>query len=66
MSSQIIKLKQRDMTDCGAASLASVGAFYGCKLPLSRIRQLASTDRSGTTVAGILHAAQKLGFIAKC
>ncbi|MEY9499383.1 ABC-type bacteriocin transporter [Bradyrhizobium elkanii] len=65
MSSQIIKLKQRDMTDCGAASLASVGAFYGCKLPLSRIRQLASTDRSGTTVAGILHAAQKLGFIAK-
>ncbi|MGY4198930.1 peptidase domain-containing ABC transporter [Bradyrhizobium sp. USDA 4520] len=65
MSRQFIKLKQRDITDCGAVSLASVGAYYGCKLPLSRIRQYTSTDRSGTTVSGLLHAAQKLGFIAK-
>lgn len=65
MSGQIIKFKQRDITDCGAASLASVGAFYGYKLPLSRIRQYASTDRSGTTVSGLLQAAHQLGFIAK-
>ncbi|MCC8972866.1 peptidase domain-containing ABC transporter [Bradyrhizobium brasilense] len=65
MSSKVIKFKQRDITDCGAASLASVGAFYGCKLPLSRIRQYASTGRSGTTVSGLTQAAQKLGFIAK-
>lgn len=65
MSSHVIKFKQRDITDCGAASLASVGAFYGYKLPLSRIRQYASTDRSGTTVSGLTQAAQKLGFIAK-
>ncbi len=65
MSSKIIKCKQRDITDCGAASLASVAAFYGYKLPLSRIRQYASTDRSGTTVSGLTQAAQKLGFIAK-
>ncbi|WFU79240.1 peptidase domain-containing ABC transporter [Bradyrhizobium sp. CIAT3101] len=65
MSSKVIKFKQRDITDCGAASLASVAAFYGYKLPLSRIRQYASTDRSGTTVSGLTQAAQKLGFIAK-
>lgn len=65
MSSKVTKVKQRDITDCGTASLASVGAFYGCKLPLSRIRQYASTDRSGTTVSGLTQAAQKLGFIAK-
>ncbi|NRP75834.1 Lactococcin-G-processing and transport ATP-binding protein LagD [Ensifer psoraleae] len=65
MSSKVIKFKQRDVTDCGAASLASVAAFYGYKLPLSRIRQCASTDRSGTTVMGLTEAAQKLGFIAK-
>lgn len=65
MSSKITKFKQRDITDCGAASLASVGAFYGYKLPLSRIRQYASTDRSGTTVSSLTQAAQKLGFIAK-
>ncbi|MDI2077416.1 ABC-type bacteriocin transporter [Bradyrhizobium japonicum] len=65
MLGQIIKVKQRDITDCGAASLASVGAFYGYKLPLSRIRQYASTDQSGTTVSGLLLAAHQLGFIAK-
>ncbi|UGY11923.1 peptidase domain-containing ABC transporter (plasmid) [Bradyrhizobium septentrionale] len=65
MSSRIPKFKQRDITDCGVASLASVGAFYGCKLPLSLIRQFASADRSGTSVSGLLQAAQKLGFIAK-
>lgn len=65
MSSKVIKFKQRDVTDCGAASLASVAAFYGYKLPLSRIRQYASTDRSGTSVLGLTEAAQKLGFIAK-
>ncbi|MCO5966352.1 peptidase domain-containing ABC transporter [Sinorhizobium meliloti] len=65
MSSKVIKFKQRDVTDCGAASLASVAAFYGYKLPISRIRQCASTDRSGTTVMGLMEAAQKLGFIAK-
>ncbi|WP_445222705.1 peptidase domain-containing ABC transporter (plasmid) [Bradyrhizobium sp. Pa8] len=65
MSSNVIKYKQRDATDCGAASLASVAAFYGYKLPLSRIRQYASTGRSGTTVSGLMQAAQQLGFIAK-
>ncbi|ARM91486.1 bacteriocin ABC transporter ATP-binding protein (plasmid) [Rhizobium sp. CIAT894] len=65
MSIKAIKFKQRDITDCGAASLASVAAFYGYKLPLARIRQYASTDRSGTSVLGLTEAAQKLGFIAK-
>ncbi|TWA92050.1 peptidase domain-containing ABC transporter [Bradyrhizobium stylosanthis] len=65
MSRNVIKYKQRDATDCGAASLASVAAFYGYKLPLSRIRQYASTGRSGTTVSGLMQAAQQLGFIAK-
>ncbi|AMX98883.1 peptidase domain-containing ABC transporter [Mesorhizobium ciceri] len=65
MSSKAIKFKQRDITDCGAASLASVAAFYGHKLPLSRIRQYASTGRSGTTVLGLMEAARKLGFVAK-
>ncbi|MCV3243617.1 ATP-binding cassette subfamily B protein [Mesorhizobium robiniae] len=65
MSSKVIKFKQRDITDCGAASLASVAAFYGHKQPLSRIRQYASTDRSGTTVLGLTEAARKLGFVAK-
>jgi ATP-binding cassette, subfamily C, bacteriocin exporter len=60
-----IQLKQRDITDCGAACLASIAAFHNLKLPVARIRQLASTDKKGTNVLGIIEAANKLGFDAK-
>lgn len=60
-----IKVKQRDITDCGAACLASVATHYKLDLPVARIRQLAGTDKKGTTVLGIVAAAQKLGFEAK-
>ncbi|MFC3562146.1 peptidase domain-containing ABC transporter [Pedobacter jamesrossensis] len=60
-----ILIKQRDITDCGAACLASVSAFYNLKMPVARIRQLASTDTKGTNVLGLIEAANKLGFEAK-
>lgn len=60
-----IKIKQRDITDCGAACLASVAAHYELQLPVARIRQLASTDKKGTNVLGMIEAADKLGFQAK-
>ena len=60
-----IKIKQRDITDCGAACLASIAAFHNLKLPVARIRQLASTDKKGTNVLGLIEAANKMGFDAK-
>ncbi|MEJ7587652.1 MAG: peptidase domain-containing ABC transporter [Ferruginibacter sp.] len=60
-----VKVKQRDITDCGAACLASVSAFYKLKMPVSRIRQLAGTDKQGTNVLGLIEAAALLGFEAK-
>ncbi|MDR1055656.1 MAG: peptidase domain-containing ABC transporter [Prevotellaceae bacterium] len=60
-----ITYKQHDITDCGAACLASAAAYYGLQVPIARIRQMASTDKRGTNVAGLLEAAQKLGFTAK-
>jgi ABC-type bacteriocin transporter len=62
---QKIKIKQRDITDCGAACLASIASFHNLTLPVSRIRQLASTDKKGTNVLGLIEAANKLGFDAK-
>jgi ATP-binding cassette, subfamily C, bacteriocin exporter len=62
---KIIKIRQHDITDCGATCLASVSAYYGLNFPVSRIRQYASTDRKGTNVLGMIEAAQKLGFSAK-
>jgi ABC-type bacteriocin transporter len=60
-----IRVKQRDITDCGAACLASVAAFYGVSLPVSKIRQFACTDNKGTNVLGLIEAAVKMGFTAK-
>ncbi|MDO8992699.1 MAG: cysteine peptidase family C39 domain-containing protein, partial [Daejeonella sp.] len=60
-----IRVKQRDMSDCGAACLASVARFYNLDVPVARIRQHAGTDVKGTNVAGMLEAAVRLGFEAK-
>ncbi|MCW9708620.1 peptidase domain-containing ABC transporter [Fodinibius salsisoli] len=59
------EIKQHDITDCGAACLASVAAHYDLQLPIARIRQYASTDKKGTNVLGMIEAAEKLGFSAK-
>jgi ATP-binding cassette subfamily B protein len=58
-------IKQHDITDCGAACLASVAAYYGLKVPVSRIRQYALTDKKGTNILGMIDAAIRLGFEAK-
>ncbi|OQP66237.1 peptidase C39 [Niastella populi] len=58
-------VKQHDLTDCGAACLASIAAFYGLRLPIARIRQYAGTDLKGTNVLGLIEAATRIGFSAK-
>lgn len=60
-----VRVKQQDITDCGAACLASVAAYYQLLMPVARIRQLASTDQKGTNVLGLIEAAQKMGLQAK-
>lgn len=59
------QIKQHDITDCGAACLASVAAHYQLRVPIARIRQYANTDKRGTNVLGMIEAANKLGFEAK-
>ncbi len=63
--SMTIKVKQRDITDCGAACLASVAAYYKLALPVARLRQMAGTDKKGTNILGLVEAAGKIGFLAK-
>jgi ATP-binding cassette subfamily B protein len=60
-----VRIKQRDVTDCGAACLASIAMHYNLQLPVSRIRQYAGTDKRGTNVLGLIEAAERLGFQAK-
>lgn len=60
-----IQVKQHDITDCGAACLASIAAHHGLRFPIARIRQFAFTDKKGTNVLGMIEAAKKLGLEAK-
>jgi len=60
-----IQVKQRDISDCGAACLASVARFYNLDVAVTKIRQHAGTNQKGTNLAGMLEAAKYLGFDAK-
>ncbi|SHK10122.1 ATP-binding cassette, subfamily B [Clostridium cavendishii DSM 21758] len=58
-------IRQHDYKDCGCACLATVCKQYGLKYPISKIRELAGTDKQGTSALGIIKASEKLGFTAK-
>uniref|UniRef100_UPI004055EAA2 peptidase domain-containing ABC transporter n=1 Tax=Acetatifactor sp. TaxID=1872090 RepID=UPI004055EAA2 len=58
-------VKQHDMTDCGAACLATISKQNGYKISISKIREIAGTDKQGTNAYGVIQAAERLGFSAK-
>lgn len=41
-------IKQHDITDCGAACLATVAKQYGYSTSITKIREVAGTDTRGT------------------
>lgn len=58
-------IKQFDETDCGAACLAMLASHFGGHLSITKIREVAGTDREGTSLKGMLEAAKKLNLDAK-
>ncbi|EPR12007.1 peptidase domain-containing ABC transporter [Ruminiclostridium papyrosolvens] len=58
-------VKQHDITDCGAACLATISKQYGFKTSITKIRETAGTDKQGTNAYGLIKAAESLGFTAK-
>ena len=65
MTKQYHCIKQHDITDCGAACLATISKQHGLKIPITRIREIAGTDKQGTNAYGVIKAAEQLGFTAK-
>ena len=65
MFRKYVCVRQNDMSDCGAAALATVAIHHRRPIGLERMRDLAGTDRIGTNLLGLLNAAEKLGFSAK-
>ena len=60
-----IFVKQRDLTDCGAACLVSVAAYHRIQASVGEVRNFAGTDKLGTNIKGLLQAASHIGFQAK-
>lgn len=53
---------QIDARDCGVAALASIAKWYGSDYSLAHLRELAKTNKEGTTALGIVKAAQEIGL----
>ena len=58
-------VKQHDITDCGAACLATVCKQYKFSTSITKIREIAGTDKNGTNAYGLVKAAEQLGFTVK-
>src|SRR4051812_36105524 len=58
-------VRQHDVTDCGAACLSSIAAYFGVRVPIARLRQYVGAEREGTTALGLVEGARRLGLEAK-
>ncbi|ADQ04738.1 peptidase C39 bacteriocin processing [Caldicellulosiruptor owensensis OL] len=56
-------VKQHDITDCAAASIATICLQYGKEVSIAKIREIAGTDRFGTTAYGIVKVVEHFGTL---
>ena len=53
---------QMEATECGAASLGMILAYYGAYIPLEELREECGITRDGSNVASLRKAAEFFGF----
>lgn len=56
--------QHHDQSDCGVVCLKSILNFYGSDLPIEQLREWSGTNRTGTTMLGLLQCAKRIGFEA--
>ena len=58
-------VKQKEQKDCGCACIATICRQYGNSVPIYKIREIAKTDKMGTSAMEIMNAGEELGFSCK-
>ncbi len=56
---------QQSASDCGAACLVMVSRYWGKRFSVNRLRDIANVDRNGSSLRGLLTAAESLGFATR-
>lgn len=55
-------IKQQSRSDCGVACLAMIGRHWGKHFSIPQLRPLANVDRDGSSLIGLVNAAESIGF----
>lgn len=58
-------VSQTDSTDCAAACLAMMSIYHGKDTTVGKMREACGTTTNGTSLTGLIKAAERLGFDAK-
>lgn len=58
-------IRQHDETDCGAACLAMISRYYGVRISVGRLRDIANVGREGASMYSLSAAAEKIGYTSR-
>ena len=58
-------VKQQDESDCGAACISTIAKYYGKRISVTKIRNIAGTDIKGTSGKGMIKACETIGLTCK-
>ncbi|MGL5872113.1 MAG: peptidase domain-containing ABC transporter [Xenococcaceae cyanobacterium] len=54
--------EQHSSNDCGIACLVMLGRYWGKNFSINELRSLANVNRDGSTLQGLINAAESVGF----
>ncbi|MBW4559433.1 MAG: peptidase domain-containing ABC transporter [Trichormus sp. ATA11-4-KO1] len=57
--------EQQSAADCGAACLVMISRYWGKRLSVNRLRDLANINRTGASLRGLTTAAESIGFTTR-
>lgn len=58
-------IEQQSSSDCGAACLAMIAAYWGKRLPIHMLREKANVGRSGASLKSLAKGAESVGLHAR-